>query len=198
MKLSKIALTVIVAAAVATPALRTSAAASGKDTGPYLTLDAGVNIMQDVTVEKKSGNSTAQMDPGFRVGLIGGYNLNEWAAVELETGFMYNGVKDSDTWVGGIPVLGNVVVRYQNDSKFVPYLGAGAGGAYTMVQGGGSDQSDFVFAYQAKLGVAYKINDNMAVDVGYKFFGTAEQSYDNFKLKDVYAHFIGLSFTWKF
>jgi hypothetical protein len=38
----------------------------------------------------------------------------------------------------------------------------------------------------------------MAVDVGYKFFGTADQKYDNVKVKDVYAHFIGLSLTWKF
>lgn len=205
MKLSKTLLTLIVAAIVATPALRTSAADSGKTTGPYLTLDGGVNIMQDVTVEPAGQRSFKQkMDTGLRIGLIGGYNLNEWVAVELETGLLYNNFKDDlamrirDAWYGAIPALGNVVLRYENDSKFVPYLGAGAGGAYTMVHIRHIDDSDFVFAYQGKVGVAYEINTSMAVDVGYKFFGTADQKYDNFKAKDVYAHYIGLSLTWKF
>jgi opacity protein-like surface antigen len=210
MKLSKIALTVIVAAAVATPALRASAAGSGTTAGPYLTLDGGVNIMQDVTVESRGFSDKVKMDTGFRVGLIGGYNLNSWAALELESGFMYNGLKDNaskninDMWFGAIPVLGNVVFRFENSSGFVPYIGAGAGGAYTMVRSGhhddgsSDDQSDFVFAYQGKVGVAYQISPCMAVDVGYKFFGTAQQNYDRFSVKDVYAHFIGLSLTWKF
>jgi opacity protein-like surface antigen len=54
-------------------------------------------------------------------------------------------------------------------------------------------------SYQAKVGVAYNINDNMSVDVGYKFFGTGDLEYQNMlKVKDIYAHYIGLSFTWKF
>jgi opacity protein-like surface antigen len=196
MKLSKIALTVIVAGAVATPALRASAA----DSGPYLTLDAGANFMQPVTVQS-SGNPShsTDIDTGWRVGLIGGYNLNSWAAVELETGFSDNNIHNSSAWFGTIPVLGNVVFRYENQSQFVPYIGVGAGGAEALVQGGGSgDKSDFVFAYQAKLGVDYKINENMMIDVGYKFFGTADETFGDTKVKDVYANFIGLSFTWKF
>ena len=198
MKLSKVALTLIVAAAVATPALRASAADSGTSAGPYLTLDGGVNIMQDVTVESRGFSDKVKMDTGFRVGLIAGFNLNEWAALELESGFLYNSVKDSDTWLGTVPVLGNVVFRLENASGFVPYIGAGAGGAYTMVRDGGADDSDFVFAYQGKIGVAYQISPCMALDVGYKFFGTAEQKYDNFKLTDIYNHYIGISLTWKF
>jgi opacity protein-like surface antigen len=200
MKLSKIALTVIVAAAVATPALRTIAADSAKDSGPYLTLDAGVNIMQDAnTVDSSGKTGKAKFDTGWRVGLMGGYNINKYVGVELETGFIDNGLKDSDRWIGTIPVLGNVVFRYENASGFVPYIGVGAGGAYSMVQGGGGDdQSDFVFAYQAKAGVAYEITPCMAVDVGYKFFGTADEKFGGTKVKDIYAHFIGLSFTFKF
>ena len=196
MKLSRIALTLIVAAGVATPALRASAA----DAGPYLTLDGGVNILQDLTVKQPgSASKKVEMDTGFRVGAIGGYNLNEWVGLELESGFMYNGFRGmNDAWYGAVPILGNVVFRYENSSGFVPYIGAGAGGAYTMVEGNGTDKSDFVFAYQGKVGVAYQISANMAVDVGYKFFGTADQKYDNTKVKDVYAHYIGLSLTLNF
>ncbi len=199
MKLTKIALTAIVAAAVVTPALQANAADSSKDTGVYMKMDAGVNIMQDAT--RKSGAVSAKipMDMGFRVGLIGGYDLAKWAAIELETGFLYNGVKDSGiTWFGAVPVLANLVFRYENDSKFVPYIGAGAGGAWTMVEGNSMNESTFVFAYQAKAGVAYEISPSMSVDVGYKFFSTAEQKYTGLKVTDVYCHFIGLGFTYKF
>ena len=45
----------------------------------------------------------------------------------------------------------------------------------------------------------YRVSNAMAVDVGYKFFGTAAQKYVNHTtVTDVYAHYIGLSFTRKF
>jgi len=102
--------------------------------------------------------------------------------------------------LGAVPLLANVVFRYENSTKFVPYLGGGAGGAVSMVSATGTD-TDTVFAYQAKTGVAYQLTENVMLDLGYKFFSTAEQSYfltSPFKLKDVYNHFVGASLTWKF
>jgi opacity protein-like surface antigen len=201
MKLSKIALTLIVTAAVATPAMRASATDAGKG---YMTLDGGVNIMQDVTAEFVGyGSGKVEMDTGFRVGLIGGYNLNDWVGLEIESGFMYNGVKNTDsTWLGTVPILGNIVLRYDHDNKVIPYIAAGAGGAFTMLEDSNNGETDFVFAWQLKAGVAFKLSDNVSLDLAYKFFSTAEQEYssggDTLKFKDIYAHYVGLGLTWRF
>jgi OmpA-OmpF porin, OOP family len=195
MKLSKLLLIAISAALLSTPVLQVSAADSGKKA--YFKVDAGANIMQDPEVE---GEGKIKMDTGFRIGLMGGYNLNKWAAVELETGFIYNSVSaDSSIWFGQVPVLANLVVRYENTSKFEPYIGGGAGGAYTMISSSDITKSDFVFAYQFKAGCAYNISDTMAIDLGYKFFSTSTQDYEDLgQVKDNFNHFIGLGFTWKF
>ena len=97
--------------------------------------------------------------------------------------------------------MGNVVFRYENSTKCVPYIGGGAGGAVSIVADSTGSDTDTVFAYQAKAGVAFQLNENVAIDLGYKFFATGEQNYfigGPFTLKNTYNHFIGASLTWKF
>ena len=186
-------------------ALMLAQPAQAADEGPYISFDVGANLLQDVTQTfPTDGNvsSKRSFDTGLRFDMIGGYNLNSWAALEFETGFLENEMEHSSSaWWGAVPLLANVVFRYENSTKFVPYIGAGAGGAISMVGDSSGSDSDAVFAYQAKAGVAYKVEENMMVDVGYKFFSTDEQTYNlgmPFKLSDIYNHFIGASFTWKF
>jgi opacity protein-like surface antigen len=170
---------------------------SFSDPGLYMKADAGLNYIQDATISGQSGK--AKFDPGFRIGIAGGYNLNSWSAIELETGFLRNGIKDSgNAWFGAVPVLANAVFRYENDSKFVPYAGIGVGGAYTMVEGSGDSHTDFVFAWQAMVGVRYELSKSAAFDLGYKMFSTADQTYNGTKVSDFYSHMIGLGFIWKF
>jgi opacity protein-like surface antigen len=165
----------------------------------YLTLDGGVSLMQDVKID----SAKLEMDTGYRIGLAGGYNLNKWAAIELETGFIYNEFKDSngDAWLGMVPVLANAVFRYENKTKFVPFVGAGAGGAFSILDAPIDSDTDFVFAWQLMAGVDYKIGENMCLGVKYKYFGTGDQSYDfgpGIKLKDIVTHSVGVAFTWHF
>jgi opacity protein-like surface antigen len=167
----------------------------------YLTLDGGVSLMQDVKIE----SAKLGMDTGYRVDLAGGYELNQWAAIELESGFIYNEFKDSngDAWLGMVPILANAVFRYENQTKFVPFVGAGAGGAFSILQAPIDSDTDFVFAWQLMAGVDYKIGKNMCLGVKYKYFSTCDQSYDigngaGIKLKDIATHSVGVAFTWHF
>ncbi len=203
------------AALLSLPAPQVGAANSAN--AAYLKIDGGANIMQDATVEGINGTTfspiglwdvpeaevksfDAELDTGFRLGLIAGYNLNEWVALEFESGFMYNGIKDSDdAWLGSVPLMANVVFRFENETKLVPYIGGGGGGALTMFNDSYDSDSDFVYAWQAKAGVAYNLNDNVSVELVYKLFATGDQEYfDAFKVKDVMAHFIGIGFSCKF
>lgn len=88
-------------------------------------------------------------------------------------------------------VFANVYYDFVNDSKFTPYVGAGLGGAYMdvsmssrYVTGGGQvletemggSHANWSFAWNVGAGCSYTINDNMALDLGYRYasFGKAE------------------------
>jgi opacity protein-like surface antigen len=174
-------------------------AAAQDDTGMYLKLDGGANFLQQITVNNFGSEFKEDMDVGFRFDIMAGYNLNRYAGVEFETGFMYNEPKNvSDVWLGAVPVLGNLVLRYPNSTPFVPFVGIGAGGAFTLLDNGDSLENDFVFAYQLQGGLNYMLSEDMSLGFTYKYFATADQDYDGIEIEDVHNHFVGLNFSWNF
>ncbi len=70
---------------------------------------------------------------------------------------MFNGYYDIETW-----------------SSWNPYVGLGFGGAFVSVEEGGGEDDDFVLAYQAGGGVAFKLSESLSVDLQYWFFITSE------------------------
>lgn len=181
---------------------------------PYFRIDAGANLLEEVTIDFAGSSGIGKFDTGYRVDLAAGFQLNRWAAVELETGWLENSIEHSHhSWMGQAPLLVSFVARLENESPFVPYIGVGAGGALSVLHARISTPDGLLiadnataatFAYQAMAGVAFKLDRNMELNVGYKFLGTAEQRYEvedfdsDLKLKDIQNHFIGASFTWKF
>ncbi|MDR1856522.1 MAG: outer membrane beta-barrel protein [Desulfovibrio sp.] len=81
-------------------------------------------------------------------------------------------------------ILANVYYDFRNSSPFTPYVGAGVGMGLLRTQykfdfdyaGYASSDSvtqwDAVFAYNIGAGAYYNFNDNLAVDLGYRFLGT--------------------------
>ena len=113
----------------------------------------------------------------------------DWLGAELETGFIYNSVKsvtgtpDTDLSISQVPLLLNVVLRYPNKTQVVPYIGAGGGGALSLLSASNfkigntsvdGTESDFVSAYQGFAGVQYNFNARMSVGVSYKYLVTGE------------------------
>ncbi len=180
--------------------------------GPYLKIDGGVNFVPDTDFEINGSSGTMSLDSGFRVDGTVGYEFGRWLAVEVEGGLAENSISKltlgqlfthpPKSSLTEIPVLANVVVRYENPTDFVPYIGAGAGAVMSTLQIAGDKDEANVLAWQGKLGVIYKIDDQAWLDLSYKLLSTGEQEYlvgpAPVRLKEVFNHFFGLSVIWKF
>ncbi len=96
----------------------------------------------------------------------------------------YGGVNyDYDLRVNVQTLLFNVYYDFRNSSKFTPYIGVGAGLAFTRANvdinaynstgyaHGYGEAYATDFAWQVGAGVAYAINDNVSADLGYRYLG---------------------------
>jgi opacity protein-like surface antigen len=166
----------------------------GIEKGPYLNFGAGMNFM----------SAEINADVGFRLSAAAGYNFNKWIGLEFETGFLYNSFSPESSWfgrgedddggsLGQVPFVLNFVVRYENESKFVPYVGFGLGGVLMFAEG--EDDTGFDFTYQPMFGLRYEINENMSVGLGYKYLGYASTVLWGFQLGN---HAVMAEFGWKF
>ena len=170
---------------------------------PYFNVDGGVAIAEKVKLnqfENPTPGLKIDFDPGFRIGVAGGYNFTPFLGAEIESGFIYNRVKTvigapsganfGDSSLSHVPLLANVVLRYdQPNVPWIPYAGAGAGGDVSIItldnvsspSGSGTvDGSDATirFAWQAFGGIRFKINEQMSIGAGYKYYAVNNASWD--------------------
>jgi opacity protein-like surface antigen len=189
----------------------------------YLDAHAGVSIADDVSLRRflvPTPGAELELDPGPRLSVAGGYNFCEYFGVQLETGFIYNNIKnlgggDDDAGLAHVPLLADAVLRYDKPNcNWVPYAGAGLGGDLSVIafddvrapNGAVVDGSDssLVFAWQAFAGLRYKINPNMSIGGGYKFYSAGGASWDvrrssgDIKTGTARVHSFGVDFNMKF
>jgi len=194
----------------------------------YIGADAGGALTGDTRVKEFIGavdpGTKVRLDPGIRVGFVGGYRFTDWFSLEGETGVIGNNIKsitgasiDGDASLANVPFLVNA--RFQlpkGKCPVTPYVGGGAGGSASVlsfdhhidINGNrlrGSD-ADVVFAYQAFGGLRYAINDRMGVGVEYHYFVTTGPSWsangvgspDKISFAGTHTHAITASFDFKF
>jgi opacity protein-like surface antigen len=160
----------------------------------YIGVDAGGVLTADPKVKNFLGpvgqGAKVSLDPGVRVGFVGGFKLTDCFSIEGETGIMGSNIKsitgahiDGDATLANVPFLVNLRIAMPHGKcPITPYIGGGAGGSATMlafsdhidINGNrlhGSD-ANIVFAYQAFGGLRYAINDRMGVGLEYHYFAT--------------------------
>ena len=162
---------------------------------PYVSVFAGASFPNDVnttrygTVDLSQGLSTGYLI-GAAVGVDWGnvvrteieVSHNHWNGDALSTGGVPNTGFSSD--VSATYLLGNVWLDWKNDSAFTPYIGGGLGVAFvnfdqTISGNHGYAGNDTVLAYQLGAGVNFALSQQLSLDVGYRYKGTA-----NFDIHD--------------
>lgn len=156
-------------------------------------------------------------DNGLGFGLVFGKSYDNNLRIEGELGYRSN---DLDGFSDGGEILGaagditavsflfSTYYDISNPTRFTPYLGAGLGGAYVSLDGRTVDPAfgDIVFsdealafAYQLGGGVACKLNRVLTLDLGYRYFSTADLKFkdqdssgDNNFETDYSAHNVAL------
>ncbi len=152
--------------------------------GWYVSGGLGYNIVDDVDV---TGGSF-QLDDGYLIQGAIGYDTGDITSygkfrVEAEIGYAEND-NDSATPTGGAAIniggtleqttyMLNGYIDFIPGGSLRPYLGLGLGfvdGKQTVTAGGlTASGSGTEFAYRGAAGVSYHLDDNWALDLGYRY-----------------------------
>ena len=180
--------------------------AMAADSGTYFHFDAGPNIVQNVKQTFSTGGELErEFNTGVRINIAQGYNLTSWAAIELETGFSYNELKHSEDWLGNVPFLASAVFKYECPAGWTPFIGVGGGGSIAFAKTSlFHNDSDYylVAAWQGQAGLRYRMGENLALGLVYKYLGTTSPKFElfgsSFKLDDVHNHYVGFQLQYNF
>lgn len=159
-------------------------------------------------IDLYDGVDTARLttDPGF--GLLGalGGDLGEGLRLEAEVGYRQNDLKDISAFGISVPVngdvsalsfMGNAFYNFETETAFSPFLGGGVG--FANVEGdieGLGKKDDTVFAYQLSAGGGLELQENLSLDLQYRFFATADPDFAGVKAEySSHNLMVGLRFS---
>lgn len=153
--------------------------------GIYVGAGVGAHKPQNSSVSQ-GGQSTSV---GLKTGLAGaaavGYAFGNGLRAELELAHRRSNVSTAvagQTASGSLDATSlmiNGLYDIATGTSFVPYLGAGVGGARVrannigaLTSGASANGGDNVFAYQGIAGVDYHVDANWALGASYRYFAT--------------------------
>lgn len=167
------------------PVQRAKSRRNGDDPhGLYIGGHLGGNIRP----EAKSSGAPFDFDPGFLGGLAVGYEFSGPLRLEAEIAYRSNDANDTSgaEWSAStLSYMGNAYFDYRITPLLRPYFGLGAGMGHAKLVleipaffgVSRSQDTDFVFAYQALLGLGLDLSDNFTLNVGYRYFATSDPGY---------------------
>jgi len=197
--------TIHLTAVVVALGLALHATAADQESRLYFTAEGGANVAPDIGLRGSSGS--LELDTGTRFGGSVGYYVTRNISVEFNTGWLWNSLSDiDDSSLRRMPFVVNGIYNLQLGSKFEPYVGAGIGGVFSILQiddaGVEDDDGDVTFGWQALAGIRYKFRENMSLGLGYKYLFNGENDFDiessKVRLENGHNHSIGVVFNMSF
>lgn len=160
---------------------------------PYVGVQLGATLLDDSSNDYNNiaFSFDSEYDPGFNVGTTGGIDFG-MARVEAELTYRQNDVDTLQTGgisysgdgdISALSLMANGFFDIDTNSPVTPYIGAGIGFANVSMNdvtadgAAVADDDDTVFAYQFGLGVAFDLNNLLALDVGYRYFATLDPEF---------------------
>lgn len=157
----------------------------GPSAGPcYIRADAGYSLASDADI--------VSLDNTWLVDVGGGCGSGS-RGPRADVTFGFHGEQDAsgidpsfntalDTSVTSYTLMFNAYYDFGEFHGFVPYLGAGLGGAYNMVDEvtlAGSpnpiqDNDEWSLAWSLMAGFAYQVSDRAILDFGYRYINMGE------------------------
>ncbi len=161
--------------------------------GLYLSGTLGFTRVQDANVE--SSPLDFSYEDGFNIGVAVGYGIGENIRIETELTHLENDLdKVEVSGLGTAPTSGDIrstsllfngYIDLKNGTPIITTLSAGAGiakidldvdsvaGIYT-----GASDDDKVFAYQLGLGLGYALQENIIIELKYRYFATDDFDFE--------------------
>ena len=180
--LKKVALLVALCVCLSTPAMSAD--------GPYLGINAGVTstVDSDVSAEGITVEDVFSFDSGYAVGGALGYKIG-MGRIEAELGYKsadldkatvlgYSLTASDGEKISVLSLMANGYIDFDASPAVKPYLMGGIGMANITLEDNTDDLDDTVFAYQVGLGLGFALNDRFTLDLGYRYMGTADPTFD--------------------
>ncbi len=151
--------------------------------GPYVGVGGGLSILHKSDFNSVGDPThTVSYDTGYGINASLGYNMKP-IRVELEFGYKradldkIDGPLLSGQFINSdVTVMSYMLNSYfdiNTETAFSPYIGAGVGMLDGEVDFNGNKIDDTVIGYQFAVGVSYNFNKNVALDVSYRYQGSA-------------------------
>jgi OOP family OmpA-OmpF porin len=183
--------------------------------GLYISLGAGVNIMQNESITTLGSTSLNNVNLNTKLGAVAvpavGFGFGNGFRAELSLDYRYNGLDTISGPGGSAKISGSeqkfgpmVNVLYDFDVPFpvTPYVGAGVGYQWVRESINNGAQTEGGFAVQGILGVSYPMDNvvpGLALTGEYRFQAIpGERNYGGVKFADDYNHSILIGLRYAF
>jgi opacity protein-like surface antigen len=132
----------------------------------YVSVLGGPTFAPDLRLNGPKTATDTGFNAGGRVGIPLGIS---GLAAEADLFYNQSHFSGTDTRIGSLSYMGNLVYHVDTNSPFGIYGGGGVGAVRTDVNGGGFNGSSTVFGWQALGGVDYQWRPKTALFAEYRY-----------------------------